>query len=61
MDVKVKAIKRYHDMTLKKIIEKDTEFEVSKARADYLVKQGMVEILKEAKGKEQKDEKEKTV
>lgn len=47
MNVKVKVIKRYHDLKLGKIQEKDTEFEATKERAEYLTKQGMVEILKE--------------
>lgn len=59
MNVKVKVIKRYHDLKLGRIQEKGTEFEVTKERADYLTKQGMVEILKEiaktakTEGKEQ--------
>lgn len=45
--VKVKVIKRYNDVVLKKIQEKETVFEVSEARAQHLVKQGMVEIVGE--------------
>ena len=37
---KVKAIKRYSDVVLKKIVEKDHEFEVSDDRAKHLVEQG---------------------
>lgn len=47
MNVKVKVIKRYYDLKLGKIQEKGTEFEATKERAEYLTKQGMVEILKE--------------
>ena len=47
MNVKVKVIKRYHDLKLGRIQEKGTEFEVTKERSEYLTKQGMVEILKE--------------
>ena len=47
MNVKVNVIKRYHDLKLGRIQEKGTEFEVTKERAEYLTKQGMVEILKE--------------
>lgn len=47
--VKVKVIKRYNDVVLKKIQEKGTTFKVSEERAKHLVKQGMVEIIEEAK------------
>ena len=54
--MKVKAIKRYSDVRLNKVIEPGTVLEVDEARADHLVKEGMVEILKEtgktAQGKE---------
>ena len=54
--MKVKAIKRYSDIRLHKVIEPGTVLEVEEARADHLVKEGMVEILKEtgktAQGKE---------
>lgn len=46
---KVKVIKRYNDVVLNKIKEKDEAFEVSKERAEHLVKEGMVEIIKEGK------------
>lgn len=61
--VKVRVIKKYHDLALKKIQTVGTEFDTSEQRAKYLVSQGMVEIIGEvkAKGKEQKDEKEKVV
>lgn len=45
--MKVKAIKRYSDIRLHKVIEPGTVLEVDEARADHLVKEGMVEILKE--------------
>ena len=51
--MKVKVIKRYNDVVLNKIKEKDENesevFEVSKERAEHLVKEGMVEIIKEGK------------
>lgn len=54
--MKIKAIKRYSDIRLHKVIESGTVLEVDEARADHLVKEGMVEILKEtsktAQGKE---------
>lgn len=45
--MKVKAIKRYSDIRLHKVIEPGTVLEVDEARADRLLKEGMVEILKE--------------
>ena len=47
--LKVKVIKLYNDVALNKIKEKDEIFEVSKERAEHLVKEGMVEIIKEGK------------
>lgn len=47
--MKVKVIKRYNDVVLNKIKEKYEVFEVSKERAEHLVKEGMVEIIKEGK------------
>ena len=46
---RVKVIKRYNDLVLKKIQEKDTVFETTEKRAQYLVKQGMVVIADETK------------
>ena len=43
--MKVKAIRRYSDILLKKIVEKDTVFEVEEERGKHLKRQGMVEIL----------------
>lgn len=48
--MKVKVIKRYSDVVLNEIKEKDEIFDVSKERAEHLVKEGMVEIIKEEKG-----------
>lgn len=45
--VKVKVIKRYNDMVLKKIQEKDTIFETDEKRAQHLVKQGMAKVIEE--------------
>lgn len=53
--MKVKVIKRYNDLALKKIQEVDTILEVTDARGKYLIGQGMVEELKED-SKEQKPE-----
>ena len=47
--LKVKVIKRYNDVALNEIKEKDEVFEVSKERAEHLVKEGMGEIIKEGK------------
>ena len=43
--VRVKVVKRYNDLVLKKIQEVDAEFETDGKRAKYLVNQGMVEIV----------------
>ena len=48
---KVRVIRRYNDLTLKKIKEKGEEFEVSEQRAQHLVKQKMVEIVEPVKSK----------
>ena len=47
--LKVKVIKRYNDVALNEIKETAEVFEVSKERAEHLVKEGMVEIIKEGK------------
>lgn len=44
--VKVKAIKNYSDIVLHRIVEKDEVLEVDKARADHLVNEGMVKVIK---------------
>ena len=44
--MKIKAIKRYSDIRLHKVIESGTVLDV--ARADHLVKEGMAEIVKES-------------
>jgi len=54
-DAEVKAVKTYNDLRQNKVIgPKDNSFRVSKERADHLVNQGMVEIVKTvtAKAKE---------
>ena len=45
--IKIKAIKRYSDIRLHKVIEPGTVLDVDEARADHLVKEGMAEIVKE--------------
>lgn len=45
--VKVKVIKRYSDVVLNKIHEKDYEFETDEKRAEHLVKEGVAKILKD--------------
>ena len=45
--MKVKVIKRYNDLVLKKIQKVDTIFEVTDERGKYLIGQGMVEEFKE--------------
>ncbi len=46
---KVKVIQKYSDIVLKKIMKEGTVFEVDDKRADHLVKQGMVEVVKQPK------------
>ena len=46
--MKVKVIKRYNDLILKKIQEKDTVFDVTESRGKYLIEQGMVIEIKES-------------
>lgn len=43
----VKCIKRYNDVRLHKTIEPGTVLEVDEVRANHLVHEGMVEIVKE--------------
>lgn len=52
----VKVIRRYNDIVLKKIQEVGTVLEVSEARAKHLVKEGMVELVKEVPAKPEKQE-----
>lgn len=47
--MKVRAIKKYSDIVLKKVVEKGTEFDVQDDRANYLASQGMVELVREEK------------
>lgn len=47
--MKVKVIKRYNDVVLKKIQKEGTVLEVDEKRAKHLVKQGMVVIVDETK------------
>lgn len=56
--MKVKTIKRFHDMKEKKIREVNAVFEVSDQRAEYLIGQGMVRKLTSEEEKEQVAEKE---
>lgn len=51
--MKVKAVKRYSDIILKRVVEKDEELEVAEDRGKHLVGQGMVQILEE-KGHEKR-------
>lgn len=44
--MKVKVIKRYNDMVLKKIQKVGTELEVTQKRGEWLISQGMVEEVK---------------
>ena len=46
-ELKVKCIKRYNDIRLHKTIEIGTVLDVDEARANHLIHEGMVEIVKE--------------
>ncbi len=45
--MKVRCIKRYSDVKLKKIIEVDTIFDVDEERAQHLVNEKVAEIVNE--------------
>ena len=45
--MKVKCIKRYNDVSLHKTLEIGAVLEVDEARANYLIHEGMVEIIAE--------------
>ena len=45
--MKVRCIKRYSDVKLKKIIEVDTIFDVDEVRAKHLVNEKVAEIVNE--------------
>ena len=45
--VKIRCIKRYSDVKLKKIIEVDTIFDVDEERANHLVNEKVAEIVNE--------------
>lgn len=47
--VKVKVIKEYNDLKLKEVPEVGKVFETDKERAEYLIDQGMVEIIDKVK------------
>lgn len=47
--MKVKCIKTYNDMRLKKVKYVGDTYEVDDKRAEYLVSQGMVEIVNDEK------------
>lgn len=56
--MKVKVIKRYNDVVLKKIQKVNTILDVDEKRAKHLVEQGVaVYTEKETEGKENKGEK----
>lgn len=46
--VKIKCIKRYSDVLLKKVIEVGTVLDVPKDRADHLVHEGVAELVEKA-------------
>lgn len=57
--MKVKVIKRYNDLVLKKIQEVNAVLEVTDERGKYLISQGMAEkIMDGTESQKQDDEKE---
>lgn len=57
--MKVKVIKRYNDLALKKIQEIGTVLEVKDERGEYLISQGMAEKITDgAEGQKPGEEKE---
>ena len=46
--MKIKCIKRYSDVLLKKVIEVGTVLDVPKDRADHLVHEGVAELVEKA-------------
>lgn len=60
--MKVKVIKRYNDLALKKIQEIGTVLEVTDKRGEYLISQGMAEkIMDGTEGQKPDEEKETKV
>lgn len=62
--VKVKVIRRYNDIALDAIQEIGTVLEVTKRRADHLVKEGVAEVVESDESdrkEEEKSEEEETV
>ena len=45
--MKVKAVKRFHDVMEKKIRKKDEQWDVPKERGEHLIRQGMAVEVKE--------------
>lgn len=49
--MKVRVIRRYNDLELGRIIEEDAEIEVTKQRAEKLLRLGFVQEIKQNKVK----------
>lgn len=58
--MKVKVIKRYNDLALKKIQEIGTVLEVTDKRGEYLIGQGMVEKITDGTEGMRADEEKET-
>lgn len=58
--MKVKVIKRYNDLVLKKIQEVGTVLEVTDARGKYLIGQGMAEKLMDGTESQKPDDEKET-
>lgn len=58
--MKVKVIKRYNDLALKKIQEIGTGIEVKDERGEYLISQGMAEKITDGTEGQKPDEEKET-
>lgn len=56
--MRVKAVKRYNDIVLKKVVEKETVMDVTEARGKHLIEQGMAEAIEEPAESKKTEKKE---
>lgn len=56
--MRVKAVKRYNDIVLKKVVEKETVMDVTEARGKHLIEQGMAEATEEPAESKKTEKKE---
>ena len=53
--MKAKAVKKYSDIVLKRVVEKDEVIDVTESRGKYLQEQGMAEIIEDTRKADKKD------